>query len=551
MDTLALTDRDGVYGAVKFARAARSAGIRPVLGVDLALEPTGLLSPPRMVHPSLRSRADRPGGPPGAGRRHRRPAAPAGHPAGPGQGRLGGAVPAGVGHPPARRAREAGEHPRPGRRARPGRGRRRRRPAGAARPRAPRSAGRSPPAGPTWPGRCWPAGRSVVEPHRPGARGGLAPRPRRPAPGRPDARAGRRGAAHRGAHQRGALRRPLRRPDRRRARRVPPAGRRWTPATSTGSTPRATSSPARRWRRSPRRSPPRRGWTSEGGPPAARRDPAGRRPVRASTRGPTSAWARCTSPTSTSWVAVDDRRPGGGRAGDAAAALRGRAGPAGDGRHPRGAAPARRRARGHRAARLPVVLPHRRRRRRPDPRHGGAGRGPRLGRRQPGQLPARHLRGRPDPARPADGAVPLAAARGAARRRHRRRVGPAYRGLRADPRPVRRRAGRLRLDDGHLPGAARDPRRRRRPGHAAGRDRPDRQGVPAHPGPRRARGAARAARAAGVATRQGASSTCCSGWSRGSTGCRGTSRCTRAGCCCPTPRCSTAPRSRRAGWASR
>ena len=29
MDTLALTDRDGVYGAVKFARAAQSAGIRP------------------------------------------------------------------------------------------------------------------------------------------------------------------------------------------------------------------------------------------------------------------------------------------------------------------------------------------------------------------------------------------------------------------------------------------------------------------------------------------------------------------------------------------
>ena len=70
MDTLALTDRDGVYGAVKFARAARSAGVRPVLGVDLALEPTGLLAGPvarrgrsegraederatRMVHPSL------------------------------------------------------------------------------------------------------------------------------------------------------------------------------------------------------------------------------------------------------------------------------------------------------------------------------------------------------------------------------------------------------------------------------------------------------------------------------------------------------------------
>ncbi|MDZ5663766.1 DNA polymerase III subunit alpha [Nocardioides sp. S-58] len=41
MDTLALTDRDGTYGAVKFVRAAESAGIRPVLGVDLAVAPTG------------------------------------------------------------------------------------------------------------------------------------------------------------------------------------------------------------------------------------------------------------------------------------------------------------------------------------------------------------------------------------------------------------------------------------------------------------------------------------------------------------------------------
>ena len=39
MDTLALTDRDGTYGAVKFAQACRAAGIRPVLGVDLAYRP--------------------------------------------------------------------------------------------------------------------------------------------------------------------------------------------------------------------------------------------------------------------------------------------------------------------------------------------------------------------------------------------------------------------------------------------------------------------------------------------------------------------------------
>src|SRR5688572_3540620 len=53
MDTLALTDRDGVYGAVRFVRACQSAGIRPVLGVDLAVEPSGLLV---SGHPSLRAR---------------------------------------------------------------------------------------------------------------------------------------------------------------------------------------------------------------------------------------------------------------------------------------------------------------------------------------------------------------------------------------------------------------------------------------------------------------------------------------------------------------
>jgi error-prone DNA polymerase len=39
MDTLALTDRDGVYGAVRFVKACTAAGIRPVLGVDLAIAP--------------------------------------------------------------------------------------------------------------------------------------------------------------------------------------------------------------------------------------------------------------------------------------------------------------------------------------------------------------------------------------------------------------------------------------------------------------------------------------------------------------------------------
>lgn len=38
MDTLGLTDRDGLYGAVRFAKACLTAGIAPVVGVDLAVE---------------------------------------------------------------------------------------------------------------------------------------------------------------------------------------------------------------------------------------------------------------------------------------------------------------------------------------------------------------------------------------------------------------------------------------------------------------------------------------------------------------------------------
>ncbi len=45
MDTLALTDRDGVYGVVRFAKACLSGGVRPILGVDLAIEPSGLVGP--------------------------------------------------------------------------------------------------------------------------------------------------------------------------------------------------------------------------------------------------------------------------------------------------------------------------------------------------------------------------------------------------------------------------------------------------------------------------------------------------------------------------
>ncbi len=46
MDTLALTDRDGTYGAVRFAKACLQGGVRPVLGVDLAIAPSGLVPQP-------------------------------------------------------------------------------------------------------------------------------------------------------------------------------------------------------------------------------------------------------------------------------------------------------------------------------------------------------------------------------------------------------------------------------------------------------------------------------------------------------------------------
>ncbi len=53
MDTLALTDRDGTYGAVKHAKACLAHGLRPVLGVDLAVSPVVEEGVPRLArdHP--------------------------------------------------------------------------------------------------------------------------------------------------------------------------------------------------------------------------------------------------------------------------------------------------------------------------------------------------------------------------------------------------------------------------------------------------------------------------------------------------------------------
>ncbi|NIZ92926.1 DNA polymerase III subunit alpha [Kineococcus rubinsiae] len=54
MSSLALTDRDGLYGAVKFVRACQETGLAPVLGVDLATAATGLVAGlPAWADPSV------------------------------------------------------------------------------------------------------------------------------------------------------------------------------------------------------------------------------------------------------------------------------------------------------------------------------------------------------------------------------------------------------------------------------------------------------------------------------------------------------------------
>jgi error-prone DNA polymerase len=62
MDTLALTDRDGTYGAVRFAKACLRAGVRPILGVDLAMAHTGAIPGPLLESPPTRRRTPVRGG---------------------------------------------------------------------------------------------------------------------------------------------------------------------------------------------------------------------------------------------------------------------------------------------------------------------------------------------------------------------------------------------------------------------------------------------------------------------------------------------------------
>ncbi len=59
MDTLGLTDRDGCYGAVRFAKACLAAGVRPVLGTELSV---AVPDPPTTQVPGARRRTPARGG---------------------------------------------------------------------------------------------------------------------------------------------------------------------------------------------------------------------------------------------------------------------------------------------------------------------------------------------------------------------------------------------------------------------------------------------------------------------------------------------------------
>ncbi|WP_369831998.1 DNA polymerase III subunit alpha [Blastococcus sp. TF02A-26] len=93
MGALALTDRDGLYGAVKFALACRAADVRPIFGIDLAVTPAVDSSvPPALAH----ALGAGPSGVAGARHRARRPLPPEseGRLEGEGRGRGGRRSPA-------------------------------------------------------------------------------------------------------------------------------------------------------------------------------------------------------------------------------------------------------------------------------------------------------------------------------------------------------------------------------------------------------------------------------------------------------------------------
>src|SRR5215211_588607 len=67
MPAVALTDRDGLYGAARFVDACEREGVRPILGASLTVREAGTLPMPRAVRkaPASRRRAEpRPDGRP-------------------------------------------------------------------------------------------------------------------------------------------------------------------------------------------------------------------------------------------------------------------------------------------------------------------------------------------------------------------------------------------------------------------------------------------------------------------------------------------------------
>jgi error-prone DNA polymerase len=181
----------------------------------------------------------------------------------------------------------------------------------------------------------------------------------------------------------------------------------------------------------------------------------------------------------------------------------------------------------------------------------GAGGRPRLGRRQPGQLPAGHQRGRPDP-------PPTCSWSGSARRCAPNCPTSTSTSSRPGaPRSTRRSSTRFggervtcvsMMDTYKVRHAVRDV------GAALGLPPAEVDEIAKAFPHIRAKDARHAIadlpelRSRGLdSPRWRPSSTS----SRPSTGCPATSRCTPAGSSCPTRACSTAPRSRRAGWGSR
>src|SRR5437762_280055 len=55
LSSLAITDHQGLYGVVRFSTAAREAGIRPVLGVEIELVDAAVPDPGRIVVPPRRA----------------------------------------------------------------------------------------------------------------------------------------------------------------------------------------------------------------------------------------------------------------------------------------------------------------------------------------------------------------------------------------------------------------------------------------------------------------------------------------------------------------